>query len=106
MHRQCLHSLARLPMAFLRIGAIAIAACAASAASGEEYPDRVIKIVQPFPAGGSTDVLARGLAQKLNEYLGQPVIVEARPGANGITGTASVAKAAPRLCPVTKSCAL
>jgi tripartite-type tricarboxylate transporter receptor subunit TctC len=82
-------------MAFLRIGAIAIAACAASAASGEEYPNRVIKIVQPFPAGGSTDVLARGLAQKLSEYLGQPVIVEARPGANGITGTASVAKAAP-----------
>jgi tripartite-type tricarboxylate transporter receptor subunit TctC len=55
----------------------------------------VIRIIQPFPAGGSTDVLARGLAQKLNEYLGQPVIVEARPGANGITGTASVAKAAP-----------
>jgi tripartite-type tricarboxylate transporter receptor subunit TctC len=84
-----------LTMALLRIGVVAIAMCASGSASGEQYPDRVIKIIQPFPAGGSTDVLARGLAQKLNEYLGQPVIVEARPGANGITGTAAVAKSAP-----------
>lgn len=95
MQRQCWHSVSGLTMALLRIGAMAIATCAAGAASGEEYPDRVIKIIQPFAAGGSTDVLARGLAQKLNEYLGQPVIVEARPGANGIAGTAAVAKSAP-----------
>ncbi|MFX8496840.1 tripartite tricarboxylate transporter substrate-binding protein, partial [Acinetobacter baumannii] len=60
-----------------------------------EYPDRLIKIVQPFAAGGSTDVLARALAQKLSEYMGQPVIVESRPGANGIIGTQSVAKSPP-----------
>jgi tripartite-type tricarboxylate transporter receptor subunit TctC len=107
MQRRCLHSLGGLATAFLRIAAmhsiaamlriaaVAMATCVASAASGQEYPDRVIRIIQPFPAGGSTDVLARALAQKLNEYLGQPVIVEARPGANGMTGTASVAKAAP-----------
>src|SRR5262245_66030947 len=95
MHRQCLHSVAGLTTAFLRIGAMAIAMCVAGAASGEEYPNRVIRIIQPFPAGGSTDVLARGLAQKLNEYMGQPVIVEARPGANGIAGTAAVAKSEP-----------
>src|SRR4051812_24566180 len=61
------------------------------AASAENYPDRVIRIVQPFAAGGSTDVLARGLAQKLSEYLGQSVIVESRPGANGIIASQSVA---------------
>lgn len=58
----------------------------------ENYPDRIIKIIQPFAAGSSTDVLARVLAQKLSDYLGQPVIVEARPGANGIIAAQSVAK--------------
>ena len=94
MHRQCLHSVARLTMAF-HVVAMAIAMGAAKIASAETYPIRTIKIVQPFPAGGSTDVLARGLAQKLSEYLGQAVIVEARPGANGIIGTVSVATSAP-----------
>ncbi|MBN8991427.1 MAG: tripartite tricarboxylate transporter substrate binding protein [Rhizobiales bacterium] len=61
----------------------------------DDYPNRLIKIVQPFAAGGSTDVLARGLAQKLSDSLGQPVIVEARAGANGIIGTQSVAKSPP-----------
>jgi tripartite-type tricarboxylate transporter receptor subunit TctC len=64
-------------------------------ASCDDYPNHLIKIVQPFAAGGSTDVLARGLAQKLSDALGQPVIVEARVGANGIIGTQSVAKSPP-----------
>lgn len=64
-------------------------------AAAEEYPNRVVRIIQPFSAGGSTDVLARGLALKLTEYLGQPVIVESRPGANGIVGAQSVAKSPP-----------
>ncbi len=64
-------------------------------ASAEEYPNRVIRLINPFPPGISTDVLARGLAQKLTEQLGQSVIVEARPGANGIIGANSVAKAPP-----------
>ena len=70
--------------------------CAAvHTAAAETYPTRIIKIVQPFPAGGSTDVLARGLALKLSEALGQPVIVKSRPGANGIVGAQSVARSAP-----------
>lgn len=73
----------------------AAAALAARPAAAENYPDHVIRIVQPFPPGGSTDVLARGLAQKLNEYLGQAVVVEARPGANGIIGANAVAKSPP-----------
>ena len=66
-----------------------------SEAGAEEYPNRVIRIVQPFAPGGSTDVLARGLAQKLHEALGQPVVVEARPGANGVVAATAVARSAP-----------
>ena len=79
-------SLAAACLAFLAIH---------SPARSEDYPNRIIKIVQPFAAGGSTDVLARILAQKLSDAFGQPVIVEARPGANGIIGTQSVAKSPP-----------
>jgi len=64
-------------------------------AQAEQYPNRVIRIVQPFAPGGSTDVLARGLAQKLHEAMGQPVVVEARPGANGVVASTAVARSAP-----------
>jgi tripartite-type tricarboxylate transporter receptor subunit TctC len=60
-----------------------------------EYPERVIRIINPFPPGVSTDVLARALAQKLSDSLGQSVIVESRPGANGIIASTAVAKADP-----------
>jgi tripartite-type tricarboxylate transporter receptor subunit TctC len=62
-------------------------------ARAQDYPSRVIRIVSPHPPGIATDVLGRALAQKLNEALGQPVIVENRPGANGIVAAAAVAKA-------------
>ncbi|MFL4970148.1 MAG: Bug family tripartite tricarboxylate transporter substrate binding protein [Xanthobacteraceae bacterium] len=61
--------------------------------AAETYPERVIRIVNPFPPGGSVDVTARILAQKLSENLGQQVIVENRAGAGGNTGADSVAKA-------------
>lgn len=61
----------------------------------EAYPDRLIKIVAPFPAGGVVDVLARSLGDELSKSLGQPVIVENRPGAGGNIGADAVAKAAP-----------
>jgi len=64
---------------------------AASAASA--FPDRPIKIVVPFTAGGAVDVVARILAPKLSELLGQPVIIENRGGAGGMVGAAAVAKA-------------
>ncbi|MES1978997.1 MAG: tripartite tricarboxylate transporter substrate binding protein [Pseudomonadota bacterium] len=57
------------------------------------YPDKPIKIVLPFASGGTADVVARLLATKLQERLGQPVIVEARAGANGIIGADFVARA-------------
>jgi len=68
-----------------------IAASAASCAQG--YPSRSIRLVVAFPPGGTSDVVARTLAQKLNEGLGQPVIVENRPGAGGNLGAEFVAKA-------------
>lgn len=59
------------------------------------YPDQPIKIIVPFPAGGTTDVLARILAAKLSERVGQPVVVDNRAGAGGTIGAAAVAKSPP-----------
>jgi tripartite-type tricarboxylate transporter receptor subunit TctC len=64
-------------------------------AVAENYPDRVVRIVSPFPPGGSVDVMARLLAQKLTENTGQQFIVETRAGAGGNVGAESVAKSEP-----------
>jgi tripartite-type tricarboxylate transporter receptor subunit TctC len=64
-------------------------------AAAENYPDRVVRIVNPFPPGGSVDVMARLLAQKLTENMGQQFIVETRAGAGGNVGAESVAKSEP-----------
>lgn len=60
-----------------------------------DYPNRVVRIILPQPAGGGTDVVARTVAQKLSEAWGQQVIVDNRPGANGIIGAEAVAKSKP-----------
>jgi len=82
-------------MSFLRRCAVALLSLLVLAlqVAAETYPERVIRIVNPFPPGGSVDVTARILAQKLSENLGQQVIVENRAGAGGNTGADSVAKA-------------
>ena len=59
------------------------------------YPSKPVRIVVPFPPGGATDVLARTLAPGMNAELGQPIIVDNRPGAAGIIGTQAVAKEKP-----------
>jgi tripartite-type tricarboxylate transporter receptor subunit TctC len=59
------------------------------------YPDQPIKLVVPFPAGGTTDVLARTIAVKLTERIGQPVVVDNRAGAGGTIAALAVAKSAP-----------
>ena len=68
---------------------------AASLASAQAWPGKPISLVVPFPPGGSSDVLARALGDKLGQSLGQPVIVESRPGAGATLGADYVAKAKP-----------
>jgi len=64
-------------------------------ALAQEYPSRAVKIVVPFAAGGPADIYARFLAQRLQDALGQPFVVEDRPGGGSVIGTDSVAKSAP-----------
>jgi tripartite-type tricarboxylate transporter receptor subunit TctC len=71
----------------------ALAAIPALAQSG--WPDRPVRIIVPYPAGGSTDVLFRIYAEQIQSKLGQPFVIENRPGAGGNTGIDAVAKSAP-----------
>lgn len=73
----------------------AVAGLATSSAVASSYPERAIRIVVPYNAGGGTDILARAVASAASEALKQPVVVENRPGASGMTGSEYVARAAP-----------
>ena len=80
----------------LSAAALALAAGTGTTALAQAaYPNKPIKIIVPFAAGGATDVLARVLAEKLTVGLGQPIVIDNKPGAAGIIGTDAVAKAAP-----------
>jgi tripartite-type tricarboxylate transporter receptor subunit TctC len=84
----------------MRRGANAIAASLAalicvSAAQAQPYPAKAIRMIMPFAPGGGVEAQARVITQKLAESLGQPVVIDSRPGANGIVGTRIAAAAAP-----------
>jgi tripartite-type tricarboxylate transporter receptor subunit TctC len=64
-------------------------------AQGQKYPIKPIRLMSPFAAGGGTDILARSIAAPASESFGQPVVVDNRPGAGGITGSELVARAPP-----------
>jgi tripartite-type tricarboxylate transporter receptor subunit TctC len=74
---------------------IAFALTAWSAAWAQDYPNKPIRVVVPFAAGGASDSVSRVFSQELSTRLGQPVIVENRPGATGVIGADAVAKSAP-----------
>ncbi len=74
---------------------VGIAIAGASALAQERFPTRPIRMICPFPPGGTTDLVARLVAQKLTEAWSQQVVVDNRPGAGGVIGTEMVAKAAP-----------
>ncbi len=80
------------------IAALAVAILAhvvPPSAAAESYPDHPLRMVIPFPAGGSNDIVGRAIAQGLGQRLGKSVVVDNKPGAGGIIGTETVAKAAP-----------
>ncbi|HBI84613.1 MAG TPA: ABC transporter substrate-binding protein [Alcaligenaceae bacterium] len=66
-----------------------------SAQTNNAYPNRAVTITVPYPAGGATDMLARGLGQKLSEKWGRPVVVENKPGGGSLIGSEAVARANP-----------
>ncbi|MGE8318691.1 MAG: Bug family tripartite tricarboxylate transporter substrate binding protein [Comamonas sp.] len=74
---------------------LAALAAAVSLSAAAAWPERSVTIVVPFPAGGSTDTIARALAQKMGDKLGQPFVVDNRPGATGTIGATAVKRAAP-----------
>src|SRR5213593_3245374 len=76
-------------------GAIFILAWVCGVAWAQPFPSKPVRIIVPFPAGGTTDIIARLVAQRLSETMGQPVLVENRGGAGGSIGADAVAKAAP-----------
>src|SRR5262245_58703446 len=83
-----------------RLSCLLVLVLVASAAlaqtpAGQAYPSRAIKVVVPFSPGGSTDITARAVGQKLSEAWHQPVIIDNRVGAGGMIGADAVAKSAP-----------
>src|ERR1043165_8741834 len=79
-----------------RIFALALLAlCAAAPASAQEWPAKTVRVIVPFGAGATPDTIARLVADRLQQKLGQNFIVENKPGASGMTGTDTVAKAEP-----------
>src|SRR5262252_11137057 len=76
----------------LAAGAVALPAIA-RVAWGQAYPARLVRIVVSFPAGSTSDILARPIAQWLQEHLGQPFVIDNRPGAGGNIGTEAVVRA-------------
>ena len=85
----------RRRLAAILCGALSLVAVGSGAATAQPYPSKPIRIIVPFAAGGAVDALARFISARLQESLGQPVIVENRAGAGGMSGSDLVAKSPP-----------
>src|SRR5262249_37780573 len=79
----------------LHVALAALAIAAATAAQAQEWPSRPVRVIVPFPAGGSTDVAARGIGDYLSRTLGQQIVIENKSGASGTVGIEAAAKSAP-----------
>ncbi|MBL0142126.1 MAG: tripartite tricarboxylate transporter substrate binding protein [Betaproteobacteria bacterium] len=77
------------------LAVLGLVAMVAGAAHAQEWPTRAVKIIAPFAPGGSVDIVARILAQKMSETFGQSFVIENKSGASGMIGADSVAKSAP-----------
>lgn len=84
-----------IPRRLVLQGAALAAAMTVTGAMAQAWPNRPITLIVPFPAGGTTDVLARALGERLQQSLGQPVVIESKPGAGATIGADFVAKAKP-----------
>lgn len=80
---------------FRLLATTAAALLCSSTALAQAWPDRPIKAVVPFAAGSATDTIGRAFAMKMQEALGQPIVIDNKPGVNGMLGADAVAKAAP-----------
>jgi tripartite-type tricarboxylate transporter receptor subunit TctC len=95
MRNSFLQILPRRRMLLAASGLLAVPAAIRPTAAQANWPTRPVRLVVPFAAGGATDISSRIVAQKLSEVLGQPMVIENRPGAGGTVGVDAVAKAAP-----------
>ena len=82
-----------LAVHLLKVGASLFLGFVSTLAIADNYPSKPIKAIVPFAPGSTTDQIGRAFAAKMSESLGQPVVVENRPGANGLIGADFVAKA-------------
>lgn len=80
---------------FVIAGLALVASTSALADATAAYPERPVRVVVPYPAGGNTDIIAREVAKRMSVKLGQAFVIDNKPGANSIIGTEAVAKAAP-----------
>lgn len=85
----------RIGAAMFGLFAALASVCAFFPAHAQSFPDRPLKLIVPFPAGGPTDIIARVISQSMGETLGQTIVIENKGGAGGVTGTDFVAKSAP-----------
>jgi len=82
-------------LSFLIVAGLAFGTLTTPIARAQDYPTRQITLIAPWPAGGAVDALCRAVAPHLSDRLGKSVVVENRPGAGSVIGTAAGAKAAP-----------